>query len=108
MYFALLGLSSDGAGSGGSNTDWGALGQVAQMVSDKWEVFGRVGYINGESDDLWELTTGVNYYLFDHNAKLTMDLVYLPNGSPADSGLGYVDSAGEDQFVVRVQFQLAL
>ena len=36
------------------------------------------------------------------------DIVYLPSGSPSDSGLGYVDSAGESQFVARLQFQLSL
>jgi hypothetical protein len=66
-----------------------------------------VGYIRFDDDPtydhLCEITAGMNYYVFDHSAKITFDVVFLPSAP-----LGYVDSGGESQFVARVQFQLAL
>lgn len=91
--------------------DWGAVGQVAYMLNDKWEVFGRYAYIDLDNSDeeLHEITGGVNYYVHGHSAKFTIDLTYLPNGAGgADTGLGYVDSGDDDQFVLRSQFQLLI
>jgi hypothetical protein len=84
---------------------WGALAQVAYLLDDNWEVFGRYGFIEEES--ISEITVGANYYWHGHNAKATVDVVVLPDGSPSDTGLGYV--ASDDlQVVLRAQFQLAL
>ncbi len=93
--------------------DFGGLGQISYLLPDsKWEVFGRYAYIDieDEPEELHEITGGVNYYIQKHNAKFTVDLSYLPNGAGAggDSGIGYVDSAGESQFVLRSQFQLVI
>jgi len=108
VYVAYLGLQSDEGGAG-STHDWGGLVQVAQMVSSKAEVFGRYGYIDlDESDDsVHEITVGVNYYFYGHNVKGTLDLVYLPEGTDSDSGLGYVGS-DDSQVVLRAQFQLLI
>jgi hypothetical protein len=84
---------------------WGAMAQVAYLIDESWEVFGRYGFI--EEDSINEITVGVNHYFFGHNAKITVDVVVLPDGSPSDSGLGYVAS-DELQVVLRSQFQLAL
>ncbi len=84
---------------------WGALVQAAYLMDENWELFGRWGFI--EEDSLNEITVGANYYWHGHNAKATVDVVVLPDGSPSDSGLGYV-SSDELQVVVRGQFQLAL
>jgi hypothetical protein len=84
---------------------WGAIGQVAYLIDENWEVFGRYGFL--EEDSINEITFGANYYWHGHNAKATLDVVVLPDGSPSDSGLGYV--ASDDlQVVIRGQFQLAL
>lgn len=91
--------------------DWGAVGQVGYMLNDKWEVFGRYSYVDLEDvdEELHEITAGVNYYVQGHSAKFTIDVGYLPNGAGgADTGLGYVDSGDEDQFVLRSQFQLLI
>jgi hypothetical protein len=49
----------------------------------------------------------VNYYLHGHDAKITLDGSYLPNGSPADvDGLGYLTDNDRGEWVARVQFQL--
>lgn len=91
----------------GDNDDytWGAIAQAGYMLDQNWEIFGRYGFL--EEDSLNEITLGANYYWHGHHAKATIDLVILPDGSPSDSGLGYV--ASEDlQVVLRGQFQLAL
>ena len=95
--------------------NWGGLGQVGYLLNDQWEVFGRVDYTKFDSavlagqDDFLEFTGGVNYYLKGHNAKVTVDLTWLPNGSPADlPGIGVLGGNDEDQFVIRGQFQLLL
>jgi len=42
-----------------------------------------------------------------NHAKVTADINYLPNGSPAAApGLDYLASPGNDQWVLRLQFQL--
>lgn len=113
IYGAALGQTIIGHGDEDNDSNFGAVAQVSYLLPDsKWEVFGRGGWIHNESnadndDDLFELTGGVNYYFYSHNAKLTADVTVLPNGSPADSGLGYRDSGTEMQIVGRVQFQLA-
>jgi hypothetical protein len=92
--------------------DWGLLGQAAQMLNEKWELFGRYGYTRLDSDrglperNVHEVTVGTNYYLRGHNAKLTLDGTWLPKGSPvAEPGIGVREGDGQ-QFLVRAQFQL--
>jgi hypothetical protein len=111
------------SGIGDDSTDWGALVQVGYMLNPAWELFGRVSYtefdqevdLGGDSEDtFWELTVGVNYYLGNngsagHRAKVTIDVTYLPDGSPEEQGgLGYLGNSGDDEIVVRGQFQLLI
>jgi hypothetical protein len=86
------------------------------MVVQRCEVFGRYDYIAlddgalaaGAEDTLHEVTVGTNYYYHGHNAKLTLDLSWLPNGSPTSiGGLGIV-AGDEDQLILRVGAQLFL
>lgn len=97
--------------------DFGFLGQVGYLLNRRWEVFGRydvlftddeVAFAGGGEDTFHEFTVGANYYLRSHAAKFTLDLTYLPNGSPSNhAGIGVL-STGEDEFVLRGQFQLLL
>jgi hypothetical protein len=98
--------------------DYGGVLQVAYAFNPVWEAFGRYSIVafdevvNGE-DTYNEIVGGVNYYLgpdgaWGNNAKLTFDVVYLPDGSPSGlSGLGYVAS-DDEEFVFRSQFTLSL
>jgi hypothetical protein len=111
VYAAYLGQYVDGDGDDVYN--WGLVGQAGFMVNDQLEPFVRAGWISfddtiSSDDDLLEFTVGANYYLKGHNAKVTIDLTYLPDGSPsAESGIGVL--AGDDtQIIVRGQFQLWL
>jgi hypothetical protein len=102
-----------------SETDFGAVAQVGYLINPAWEVFGRYSAIffdeeqaNGE-DTAHEITGGVNYFFgpdgaYGHNAKLTVDLSYLPSGFPSNqTGLGILAS-DEDQFVLRAQLTFAI
>jgi hypothetical protein len=100
-----------------SPTDYGALAQVGYLLTDQLEAFGRYGITqldDAAGDDTFsEITTGVNYYLGEkgnavHKAKLSLDLTYLPDGSPSAQTSQGALAGEEDQFIVRGQFQLIL
>jgi hypothetical protein len=118
LYGALLGNFFDiRDGSDADHFDWGGVVQAAQMLTAQWEAFGRYDLLrlegDGGGDTFHEITFGVNRYLgkggrFGHAAKFTLDLSYLPEGSPSDqTGIGALASE-DDQWVFRVQFQLVL
>jgi len=105
----------------GDSTDWGAMIQANYQLNPSWDIFGRVAYLDFDTDilndenEFWELTVGVNYYLgkngsAGHRAKVTIDLNWLPDGSPFQAkDIGYLgDNNGEDEIVLRGQFQLLI
>ncbi|MEA2734125.1 MAG: hypothetical protein QOE14_576, partial [Humisphaera sp.] len=62
----------------------------------------------GTDDTLHEFAIGANYYVHGHDLKFTVDVLYMPNGSPvSDTGSGVLAS-DDTQFVLRGQFQLLL
>lgn len=111
LYAAYVAMYTDPGAAGETTYDWGVLLQAGYMLTDKWEVFARYDYTDLDTDDdqdqLHEITGGVNYYFFGHSAKMTLDVTYLPEGAPRDTGIGFLAS-DEDQFVLRGQFQLLL
>jgi hypothetical protein len=101
------------------STNAGFLAQGGYMLNHQWEPFGRVDYtslngslataIYGPQHNVWEMTIGVNYYLYGERAKVTLDGSYLPNGIPTDaSGLGYLSDNGHAELVARLQLQLLI
>lgn len=102
-------------------TDYGALVQAGYLVAPAWEVFARYdvtffdedGVSSGREDTFQEITVGVSHFLgkdgsAKHRAKVTVDLTYLPDGSPSSQdGLGIL-SGEDDQWLVRGQFQLLI
>jgi phosphate-selective porin OprO/OprP len=106
---------------GGSGDDYGALGQVGWVIdpsAPQWEVFARYAYVHLDADiagedNFHEIAAGVNYFFgpngsWGNNVRLTVDLNYLPNGSPGNiTGLGYLGSSG-NEIVLRTQLQLQL
>jgi hypothetical protein len=119
VFGAYYGTYADFEDDDGYNA--GLEVQVAYGIGDKTELFGRVGAIfldvediddlNQEDDfedDFFEITIGGNYYFEGHAAKVTIDATYLPNGFPdTNSGIGYGGN-DEDQFIIRGQFQLLI
>lgn len=101
----------------GSYYDSGYLLQAAYMLNRNLEPFARFDYthLDGAAepgilqDNLYELTIGVNYYLFGQHAKLTLDGTWLPNGSPLDVNyLDILQNNAHNEYMARLQFQLAI
>lgn len=98
-----------------SRVDWGFVVQAEYAFGGNWEIFGRSAFVEFDGDlvdggeDVIELTAGSNYYLGSqgsllHRAKFTLDVVYLPDGSPISfEGAGILASK-DDEIVVRGQF----
>ena len=113
-----------------NSSNWGFLVQGSYLFTGNWEVFARYDatvYDNGPmfkmgglstGDDvntINEITLGVNYYMgadgsAGHRAKFTVDLTYLPDGSPKPAtSLGILDdNGGNAEWILRAQFQLLI
>lgn len=114
-------LEGELVGGGESDDDLGLLLQAGYMLGKSWEIFGRYDIVTlgrdaavgSDEDTFQEFTLGVNYYLgkdgsAKHRAKVTVDLTYLPNGSPAVApGLDVLDANdAQEEWMLRGQFQL--
>jgi hypothetical protein len=125
IYGALVVRHIDGSLSAlaAGQTDWGGQIMVSYLFQNQWEPFVRYSYVGYDSDvasagsknDFHEISTGVAYYFGQngsagHRCEMTVDLNWLPNGSPTKlTGQGYLgDSNGNDEIVLRAQFQLTL
>ena len=113
VFGAFIGRYTDS--SAGNNFDWAVLVQAAYLINSQWEIFGRYDYIkldnvaSGKEDTFHEINAGVNYYLHGHNAKVTVDVGWLPNGSPStQDAIGVLANDGNNEFYIRGQFQLVL
>jgi len=122
VYGAVLGAYSDfnngPTSANDTSFDWGFVVQAGYMLQPKWEVFGRYSYTNldsdvpglsGSADSFNELTFGANYFMHGHAAKFTVDIGFLPDGSPANiPSVDYLANTGDLEVVVRAQFQLLI
>jgi hypothetical protein len=125
LYAAYLGRYADdaavgaGAGAGRENLyDYGAIVQAAYLLPDgHWEPFVRADYIHfdgeslaaGTENEVYEFTVGTNYYFRGHSAKVTVDFTWLPNGTPvADTGADVLANDGNNEYLLRAQFQILL
>lgn len=60
------------------------------------------------NDELSMLTAGANYYLNQHQARFTLDVLYSLDPVPvANAGTGLLQSIAGDQWVIRSQFQFS-
>ncbi|MFI4859952.1 MAG: porin [Phycisphaerales bacterium JB063] len=99
---------------------FGAYGQISYILDEKWNVFGRLEYIDDDTaaDELLALTVGLNYH-FNDNVKFTTDIIYTIsgddpssggaiNGGESSSGLGMQSGFTDDdeQLAWRAQLQL--
>lgn len=127
IYAAYMGTSTDidfdpgtdPAVDGSSDpVDHGFVVQGGFFFPDTdWELFGRYDiqiFDDDErafSDDNFStLTFGVNNYIHGHAAKFTADVVYyiddLNNIRDTDTGSGRVGGGDDDEWAIRLQFQL--
>jgi hypothetical protein len=108
-------------GGSGSRNDWGGVIEGGYFITPAFQAVARYSITQLDSDfkvggesTFHEIGAGFNYFLGDHGslgnrAKITVDLNYLPNGSPGAGGLDYLASPnGADEWVFRAQFQLWL
>jgi hypothetical protein len=121
FYGAYLGsyrdLRANHGVTPGNYYDPGVLLQAAYLVTPKIEPFVRYDYtyLQGGSvaatvaRGVEEITVGANYYLYNQNAKFTVDGTWLPQGCPVDEdALGILQDSGQNELALRVQFQLAI
>lgn len=107
--------------AGGDDTfDYGGAVQLAYVATKNVELFGRYNVTlfdrmqaGNLSDRAQELTVGANYLLgkdgeFWRQARLTLDVGWLPDGSPADFANENVSAGRGAQFITRVQFRFVL
>jgi len=122
---AVFGSHTD-PDAGGDNADiYGVTLEVSYLINDNWQPFIRGEWADledaGEDDCNLAFTAGVNYYFKGHDAKITADVLWLAKsadtvGDTADTvgaslsgtGLGFSDGDdhGEDNLLLRLQFQL--
>ena len=97
--------------------DWGAIGQISYLIPDtKIEPFARYDYLHFDSDNVaagardhaHEITLGGNYYFHGHDAKFTLDVMYLPDGSPVSDTGSDVLSSNHTEIILQAQFQLLI
>ncbi|HEX2973293.1 MAG TPA: hypothetical protein VHP11_13240, partial [Tepidisphaeraceae bacterium] len=123
MYAALTSdYTRFNDGSADDRLNWGALVQAGWAVSRQWELFARYdlvklddAFLTARSEDLvQEITTGVSYYLgrdgsAGPRAKVTVDVGYLPDGSPvAIPNIGIPAASENDVVYLRAQLQLVI
>lgn len=119
FYGAYLGryTARNTAAAGADTYDPTARAQVSWALDRHWEPYARYEYIHFDGKEFPArtqtnvnvITGGVNYYLFGFGAKFTLDVSYLPNGSPvADDAFGILTDNRRNEIVVRGQFQVVL
>ena len=102
----------------GTFTTTASSARPGTALNKQWELFGQYSYIQfdggefaaGTETTVHEITVGVNYYMHGHNAKLTIDGTWLPNGTPVanDGGGILAEPNGKNELLLRAQFQLLL
>jgi hypothetical protein len=113
---------------GTNGYDWSARAQVSYAINSRWEPFGQYEFIYLDKtnlpalakNEIQVLRAGINYYLYGPVARISAEADYLPGGSPInDTGNGILATGaptktsgftqgGGNEFIFRVQFQLAL
>jgi hypothetical protein len=119
FYLSYLGRYTRGntVGRHGDTYDPSARAQVSYLLDPRVELFGRYDYLHFDGREfaartrttVHEFTLGGNYYFHGQNAKFTIDLSYLPNGTPtADLGNELLANPAHAEVIGRAQFQLLL
>ncbi len=114
VYFAAVGVHTDGTGAVPGGDNYGVVVQGGYMlIPDVLEPFVRWEWIDPSfTDEVHLVTAGANYFMNKHNAKLTVDVVWVPSGTLSviggSSGLGLLtDIAGNNnQTALRAQYQV--
>jgi hypothetical protein len=118
VYGAFLGrLSGNGNLDGSDAYDYSFRLQGSYLLNKQWEAFARYSFTHfdgGEfpaktKTDVHELTFGGNYYLHNHQAKFTAEVIFLPTGAPVgDVALGVLPNNNHGEIILHGQFQLLI
>jgi outer membrane murein-binding lipoprotein Lpp len=88
---------------------------VAYLIDQHWEPYARYEYLYLKGtpakshNEVTDLSLGVNYYFVGHNAKLTVQGMYLPRGIPInDTSSDVLANNGHEEAILITQFQLLL
>jgi hypothetical protein len=105
----------------GSRTDYGFEVEAGYFLNRSLQPIARYSltkldskFKGSSTDTVHEITGGVNWFFgpngqFGNRAKLTFDVTYLPNGTPAFGGGDYLSTTDKhSEWVGRGQFQLSL
>jgi hypothetical protein len=108
-------------GGPSTRTDYGAQVEAGYFLTSALQIVGRYSIIKvddsfkvGNEDKFHEITAGINWFLgpdgsYGNRAKISLDVTYLPNGSPAALGNDFrANPNGKDEWVARAQLQLWL
>lgn len=130
IFASFSGLHTDLGVASPNNLDmYGLVVQGGYMIiPDKLEPFARFEWIDldgragaASDNDIFIVTIGANYYMIRHRAKFTVDVMWAGSDMPDSTVLGLQDNDGfdqslgaiglrqdldDDQFVLRLQFQL--
>jgi hypothetical protein len=109
------------ASGGGDRDDWGVQVEGGYFVNRNLQLIARYSLVKldgsfktGGEDTFHEIAGGFNYFfgeggVLGNRAKFTLDVNYLPGGTPAAAGLDYLASPNKkDEIVVRTQLQFSL
>lgn len=120
LFGAFVGQFVSNDDTSSDLSDYGVLVQAGYLVPNTmWEPFARfdITFLDDDrggivEDTISEFTAGVNYYFKGHNAKVTVDATFLPDGYQSGvgagaSGIGALNSQ-EDEIIIRGQFQLLI
>ena len=95
--------------------EYSFLAYGAYLFDQRWEPYVRYEYLHlagtpaGSNNNVNEISIGLNYYLFGHNAKFTTQLMYLPNGIPVnDDSNDVLINNDKAEAVLMEQFQFLL
>ena len=109
------------SGSGVEDRDmYGIVVQGSYLFNDTIEPFARGEYLHSDEDGDDSgvfVTVGVNYYFRQHDAKFTLDVMFIVDGDAEFSNdqfgteafgraQGFADGADDDTVLLRAQFQL--
>jgi hypothetical protein len=123
LLVALYGNQADLRNTSGpsSRSDWGVQVEAGYFITPALQAIARYSLVKfdsdfktGGEDTFHEISGGLNWFFgkdgeFGHRARLTIDVNYLPNGSPALPGLDYLANPNKkDEVVVRTQLQFSL
>jgi hypothetical protein len=117
-----------GKATGTNGNDWSFRGQASYAIDRHWEPYAQYEFLHLDPNNLPAhaqnqiqiLRAGINYYIFGPVARISVEAEYLPGGSPlSDDGSGILATGGAtktsgithgggNEFIGRVQFQIAL